>query len=280
MHHCVLPNRTIIRLRGADCRELLQGIITNDITRLNEQPLIFAAMLSAQGKIQHDFFIMEQDDSVLLDTEAHLKDALIKKLKMYRLRAHADIIDESRQWNVVAWWGEGAPPSDAYPDPRLKELGWRAIVPTNSAKDGEPFDAYDIHRLTLGVPDGSRDTTERTVIMENGYDMLNAVSFSKGCYVGQEVTARMHYRKVLRKCLFTVTSDQPLPETGTPIFLDDAQVGEMRSSNGPIGLALLRLNDWSEKGVYTTNNLEINTKPPLYMHAKITDIQTSENTSQ
>lgn len=271
MTHCLLPSRSIIRISGADARTLLQGIITNDITLLERQPAIFSAMLSPQGKFQHDFFITTDGDDLLLDTEQSLTESLIKKLTMYRLRSAVKIADETDLWQAYAGWNE-APPKGAFNDPRHRDLGWRFMTkePLNNNTD---FTSYDRHRLQLGVPDGSRDTTERTLIMENGYDQLHAIAFTKGCYVGQEVTARMHYRHALPKCLFKIEGSQPLPQSGTAIMASEQTLGEMRSSCGGTGLALIRLSEWkAAQAANLTAQIEghnVQLTLPNYMREKV-----------
>ncbi len=276
---CALPNRAILRLTGEDTRPFLQGLITNDINALSTQPAIFAAMLSPQGKFQHDFFLIRDGDDILLETEFPLADALQKKLKRYKLRSKVTITDESNQWHIYAEWGEDKPchsresGNPAFPDPRHPALGIRILSHTPLDATA-PYEAYDQHRLQLGIPSGAADASERAVIMELGYDQLHAISFTKGCYVGQEVTARMHYRNILRKCLYIITADNPLPAIGTPITRADNEkpVGEMRSSNGTIGLALLRIEAAQSTLPLYANGLTLTATLPPYMTEKITAI--------
>ena len=256
MYFCRLPNRAVIQISGEDREEFLQGIITNDMTTLNVQPVVFTAMLSSQGKFQHDFFVVKYGDSYLLDTEADHKDALLKKLKLYKMRSKVIIADQDDRFAVYAVWGkhlaEAIMPerSISYLDPRVFGMGMRAIVLAQeqfALDNAEPidFETYDAHRLELGVPDGWRDATNRNVALELGYDQLEALSTSKGCYIGQEVTARMHHRKILRKCLHQVkTSTAPiLPPFGTAITAGDVELGDMRSSRSQQGLAMLRIEE-------------------------------------
>ncbi len=232
--HTLLPNRTVIRLSDA----LLQGIITNDVALLQSQPILFSAMLSAQGKFAHDFFVLAKDDDRLIDIAASHAPAFLKKLKMYKLRSKVTI--EETDLAVYAAWGT-PPEGDGWiADPRLAELGWRRIGQHMTQSD---IDAYNAHRLSLAIPEGAIDATDRHFALELGYDQLHGVSFTKGCFVGQEPTARMHYRNVLRKGFFAVQAadDTPLPPLETPVMAGDQTLGEMRSSQGRTGIAFCRM---------------------------------------
>lgn len=239
-----LTDRVVVRLTGADIRNFLQGLITNDIAKLTPDHALWAAMLTPQGRYLVDFFIIQQNDAILLDVDTHAAEALIKKLSMYRLRAdvHINLTDD----HIYAHFsGTAAPPISGmhYADTRSPLMGQRIItlastppnIITASAAD------YNLHRLRLGIPDGAKDAVaERSLMLELGYDILGAVSFTKGCYVGQEVTARSKHRGELRKALYCITSTHALPAAGTPVMADGDELGELRSSEGNIGLALLR----------------------------------------
>ena len=293
---CTLPDRAVLRLSGPDVASLLQGIITQDMAQLDRGAALFTTLLSAQGKFQHDFFLVAHGDEVLLDTEARHAEPLVKKLKMYRLRSRVDIHDETSKWHVVAVWGRGMSevlwPQRAlkYTDPRLQGLGMRALLPVGEkfqspGMEAVSFANYDTHRLSLGVPDGWRDASDRNVAMELNYDQLNAISFTKGCYVGQEVTARMHYRNVLRKCLHQVEGIQAqgteLPAAGTPIMAGAVELGEMRSSQGSLGRAMLRIAELQKaqaEGVpIMAVDVPIKAMVPAYMQDKVAGLADSED---
>ena len=142
----------------------------------------------------------------------------------------------------AAWDGEPEAAAIAAPDPRLPDAGWRIIatapLPANANEDD-----WDRHRLSLGLPDGTRDLeAEKTVLLEAGFDELHGVSWSKGCYMGQELTARTKYRGLVKRRLVPVTVDGPLPAPGTPVLRDGTEVGTMRSGRDGMGLAVLRLD--------------------------------------
>lgn len=257
----VLEDRGVIRITGEDARSFLQGLISNDIDRVADDRAIFAALLTPQGKYLFDFFIAEYDGALLLETERGRIADLLKRLTMYKLRSKADLSDVSDDWRVVACWGADAPqilgldntPGAAaaygsgigFIDPRLADAGARLIVPPGAAlPDAETAEMadYDAHRLALALPDGSRDMVlEKAILMESGFDELNGIDWKKGCYMGQELTARTKYRGLVKKRLVAVNIDGPLPEPGTPVMAGDKTVGEIRSGRGARALALLRL---------------------------------------
>lgn len=273
----LLPDRRVIQLSGPDTDALLQGIITQDIGLLKTQPLIFSAMLSPQGKFQHDFFITAHGDDRFMDIDAAHADALMKKLKMYKLRSKVTIEEVSERFKVAVAW-DAVSSDNWHQDPRLSELGFRRIVAAEEAADIPEHETdYHTHRLKLGVPEGVVDATDRHFLLELGYDQLQAVSFTKGCFVGQEPTARMHYRHVLRKCLFMVRAERNLPDAQTPILAGDTTLGDMRSSQGKIGLGFARIepveNAIADGVPITADGVSIQLQLPAYMEQKIEEIK-------
>lgn len=268
MPYALLPERAVLRLQGEDVRPFLQGLITNDIDRLTPERALYAALLTPQGKYLFDFFLVQQGDAVLLDCEAVRAEDLKKRLTLYRLRAKVTIEDISDEYVVAVLFGEkkeralmGMPAEPGavrimqddiylYVDPRLAATGTRAIMPSRrvegffEARDfaqAGPGD-YDDHRLALGLPDGSRDlVVDKAIMVESNFEELNGVDFKKGCYVGQELTARTKYRGLVRRRLVGVEVDGPLPEPGTPVLLNGKDAGTVRSGHGRRAMAVLRL---------------------------------------
>jgi folate-binding protein YgfZ len=260
----LLPERGILAVSGPDRRSFLQGLVSNDVEKLASGRAVYAALLTAQGKYLHDFIMVERYETIWLDAErARLAD-LRRRLSMYRLRAKVEIA-ERPELGVAAVFGDGASAALGLPDeagagrpwedgialvdPRLPDLGARVIanrthlarLAATGLAEAE-FAAYDRRRLALGVPDGSRDLVpEKSILLESGFDELNGVDWHKGCYVGQELTARTKYRGLIKKRLFPVRIDGPSPAPGATVTLDSREAGEMRSTCGGIGLALLRL---------------------------------------
>lgn len=257
-----LPNRRIFRIAGEDRASFLQGLITNDIRKVDAGEIIFAAMLTPQGKFFADFFIHPREESYLLEVDEILADTLIKKLSMYKLRAKVTV-EPCEELHVIALWGSDTPPTlpHLFTDPRYPAMGWRMIsdFPEIEGAEKSSIEAYDTHRLILGIPDGAKDATDRSLILDLGYEPLNAVDYQKGCYVGQEVTARMHYRDVKRKGIMKVeaTAGATLPEKGSEITAGESTVGEITSSRGAIGLAMVKF-DALEKA--QSQNIPLQTK--------------------
>ena len=263
----ILPeDRGVAAVAGDDRVPFLQGLITNDVFGVGADRVAYAALLTPQGRYLHDFFVAAIGDSVYLDTEAARRDDLLRRLALYRLRAKVTLSDASSLLATAILFGDRvleqlnlpAEPGRAmrwengivFVDPRLVDLGARAILPRTSAvatlarhqfSPASPHD-YDRLRLSLGIPDGSRDLpVEKAILLENGFDELHGIDWQKGCYIGQELTARTKYRGLVRKRLLPVVIDGPLPPPGTPITLGDKEAGEMRSGIDGMGLALLRL---------------------------------------
>jgi len=266
MKIAALPDRAVLEISGEDRVAFLQGLVSNDVTKARADQALWAALLTPQGKWLADFFVITTNDVLLLDVEAAQLAMLIQRLSRFKLRAKVALRDASADWRVHAAWGEGAPPEGlAARDPRLPEAGWRVlagtILPTNaSATD------YAAHRLSLGLPDGSQDMeSEKSVLLEGGFDELHGISWTKGCYMGQELTARTRYRGLLKRRLVPVTIDGPAPGRGTPVVTaDGAEAGEMRSSQGAQGLALLRL-EWLDKGALMAGGARLTPQPPPWM---------------
>jgi folate-binding protein YgfZ len=263
----LLDDRGVLRVSGPDRTSFLQGIVSNDVAKVSATQAIWAAFLTPQGKYLHDFFLAEEGEgSLLLDCEAARRADLLKRMKIFKLRAKVELADASESFRVAALFGPaaletlgltaraGAATSFgggiAFADPRLPALGARAILPRDSAGESlkeAGFEAaeladYDALRIGLGLPDGSRDMeVEKAILLENGFDELGGVDWDKGCYMGQELTARTKYRALIKKRLLPVRIDGPTPPPDTPILTNGKEVGRLRSSAKGQALALLRL---------------------------------------
>ena len=245
----LLEDRALLAVSGAESREFLQLLITNDVDKISDGRAIYAALLTPQGKYLHDFFVFDHGGALMLECEKARIDDLLRRLRMYRLRAKVDFEIFGDDWAVIALTGDARPALDqgaVYDDPRLAAMGARAVLPREELarlnfSAGARQD-YDALRLSLGVPaSGSDLLPEKSLLMESGFEELNGVDFEKGCYVGQEVTARMKHRALIRKRLFPVRIDGPAPAPGAPILYDGIEIGEMRSSQDDRGLAMLRI---------------------------------------
>ena len=260
---CELETRALLSLSGEDVIPFLQGVVTNDVEPLMDGRSVFAALLTPQGKYLHDFILVRSGELILLDTRKERIDDLKRRLSMYRLRAKVDIRDVTEDMAVFALLGDDAFEAASLDgdaglacerndgvvtiDPRLRALGLRAILPralgaallTDIGFTPASSKEYDAHRIAEGVAETLQ--AEAIYPLEAGFDELNGVSFTKGCYVGQEVTARMKTRKLVRKRILPMTIDQGSP-CGS-VTLQGAAVGEMIESTEGAGLALVRLED-------------------------------------
>ena len=266
MKLALLPDRAVLEISGEDRVAFLQGLVCHDVTKARADQALWAALLTPQGKWLADFFVIATKDVLLLDVEAAQLAMLIQRLSRFKLRAKVALRDASADWQVHAAWGEGAPPDGlAARDPRLPEAGWRVLAGTGLPTNASVED-YAAHRLALGLPDGSQDMeSEKSVLLEGGFDELNGISWTKGCYMGQELTARTRYRGLLKRRLVPVGIEGPAPERGTPILTADGiEAGEMRSSQGAQGLALLRL-EWLDKGALMAGGARLTPQPPAWM---------------
>ncbi|NVN01537.1 MULTISPECIES: CAF17-like 4Fe-4S cluster assembly/insertion protein YgfZ [Asaia] len=238
-----LTDRSVLSVSGQDRVSFLQGLVSNDVTLADSEKLVWSGFLTPQGRYLSDFFIWHSGDVLHLDVPADHAAFLCTRLSRFRLRADVQI--EQTTLAVEALW-DGETASDARPDPRLDTAGSRLIAPAESAGNAEALTAYHSHRLTLGLTDSSDCETEKTLLIEANFDWLNGISFQKGCYMGQELTARTHYRGLVKKRLVPVRSDHTLPPPGTLLMEGDREIGQMRSSVGTHGLALLRREVWSK----------------------------------
>lgn len=275
----VLPDRGVVSVTGVDAAKFLQGLTTNDLATLETEPddVAFAAaaahtgLLSPQGKILFEFFCVRTLDGFALDVAREKTAELAKRLTMYKLRAAADIKDVSEDYSVLALWGPNACSSGptkstvAFRDPRHSDLGTRILAEASfatdiaSATNGSKVSAeiYHAHRIALGAPEGGKDYDFGDAYPhEADFDIFNGVSFTKGCYVGQEIVARMQNKTVVRKRVVKVTSTAQLT-SGIEVMLGEVPIGRIGSVNGQSALAMLRLDravEAADKNIVLTAN--------------------------
>lgn len=226
--------RRILRLTGTDVMSFLQGLITNDVRKL-DRGLVYAALLTPQGKYIADFFLVRDGEDVLLDVAEPLADALAQRLGMYKLRADVTITPT----DLHVQRGTGPAPQGALPDPRHPDMGWRAYSPAPEADDGTDWDAIRVRHC---IPESGIELTPDAYILEAGFERLGGVDFRKGCYVGQEVTARMKHKTELRKGLRRVSVEGTAPPPGTEITADGKPAGTLYTCAGGEGIAHLRFD--------------------------------------
>ena len=262
----ILDDRAALRIAGADRIAFLQGLISNDVEKASADRAIYAAFLTAQGKYLHDFFVVEQGETLLVDCEGARADDLLRRLTMYKLRSQVTIDPDDNLAVAVAFGSDAADAIGltvepgkacaidtgvAFVDPRLPAAGVRVIASRDglakvlSEKGFDPKTPadYDRLRLSLGLPDGSRDLIpEKSTLLENGFDELRGVDWDKGCFLGQELTARTRYRGLVKKRLLPIAIEGAPPAPGEIVRLDGKAAGEIRSVRDGIGLALIRLD--------------------------------------
>ena len=247
----MLEDRAVVSVSGADATSFLQGLLTNDVERLEPGQARYAALLTPQGKILFDMIVVRapgEDPSHLIDCATAQAGDLVKRLNFYKLRAKVLIADQSADRAVVAFWGD-EPPSVGegllYADPRDPRLGWRAILPRPMAAaiGSEHTSEYEALRIAVGAPKGGLDFAYGDAFPHDAnFDLLHGVDFDKGCYVGQEVVSRMKHRGTARKRVARVKLAGPPPAPGTPVLDRELAVGALGSSSGREALALLRLD--------------------------------------
>jgi len=283
----LLPDRGVVSVTGADARKLLQGVITNDMDLIDTQSALYAGLLTPQGKILFDFFVVKAPDGFCLETSRATAADLAERLKMYKLRAAVEIADVSTDYTVAAiWGGEYAPRAkDPAPlwfaDPRLPGMGYRELATLRSdwalggeASDSATQEEYHAHRIALGVPEGGRDFGFGEAFPHEAlFDQLHGVSFEKGCYVGQEVVSRMQNRGTARRRIVPVISDGPLPDGGSAIKAGGVEIGTLGSTAENRGLAMLRLDrvaEFAAKGeALRTADVELRVELPPWASFQI-----------
>ena len=250
----ILSDRGVIRVGGAEAERFLHGLVTADVAGMANGEARFAALLTPQGKILFDFLIRRAGDgNFLIDGRSEALGELIKRLMFYRLRAKVEIEDESEARAVLALWGAeggGERGKDFFADPRHEALGLRAIVATGEAErrllkagaEAVPLADYHAHRIGLGIPEGGLDfILGETFPHEADMDRLGGVSFTKGCFIGQEVVSRMEHRGTARSRIVPVAIDGE-PEPGAELRAGGKPAGRLGSVAGGRGLALMRLD--------------------------------------
>lgn len=242
-----IPNRGVVAVSGPDRSDFLQGLVTNDMRLLETNPAIYACLLSPQGKFKHDFFIFNDagNERFLLDIERARIGDFMSILSMYKLRARVDVADLSNAMTVTV--------SDIQPegqmlffrDTRSEKMGWRGFMPIETAPafDSVAYADFERRRILAGIPDGSRDIgIDLDTLAESNIDVLGGVSFDKGCYMGQELTARMKYRGLLKKRLSAVRFIDGLEAAAAGTDIADEtgrRIGVMHSGAGDVALAKL-----------------------------------------
>ena len=269
--------RDIVEISGPDTRTFLQGLISQDVEKVTQYHAAYGTLLTPQGKFLHDFILIASDDSLLLDTEAGRGAELIGRLSRFKLRAKAELALREDLTITTVFGDEastalglepvpGATLRDGgrivFVDPRTAQLGARILATpagTGAFLDGKPLEAgvpedYDRLRIALAVPDGARDMElEKSTLLESNIDLLHGIDWEKGCYMGQELTARTKYRGLVKRQLRAFRADGQLPEPGSTIHAGEKSVGDVRSVSGDHVLASVR-TETDEDARFTAEN--------------------------
>ncbi|MBL4614222.1 MAG: folate-binding protein YgfZ [Magnetovibrio sp.] len=275
-----LPERGLIKVEGPDARTYLQGLVSQDMQRVSAQNAVYSAFLSPQGKFLFDFFVFEFNGTLMIDCEGERRADLFKRLSMYKLRSDVQLSDVSDDFAVYGvlnnlglsergqckTFGTGI----VYGDPRLIDMGCRLVLPSDDLASLEDaglsagdFSTYEHRRIELGLADGSRDMiVDKALLLENGFEELDGVNFSKGCFMGQELTARTRYRGLVKKRLLPVKIEGTAPQPGTVLEFDGREAGIMRTSVGNIGLALVRLDKLVDGASFTCDGATLTPRVP------------------
>jgi folate-binding protein YgfZ len=235
-----LNSRALIAVGGPDWRSFLQGLITQDVETLGVGEARFGALLTPQGRLLYDLFVVGREDGAWLDVEAEHRDALLARLAIYRLRAKVALAkDETPVF--CAWDADGPPAGEGVTvrDPRLPALGWRCYGAFEANTDEAEREAQ---KLALGVPGPGDWGTDRTYPIEANFDLLNGIDFKKGCFVGQETTSRMKRRGQIKSRMLPVRFEGPAPAKGAEVLAGELRAGEVLTGREGGAIALLRLD--------------------------------------
>jgi len=251
-----LPDRGVLKVSGPDTGTFLQKLITNSVQKFEPGESRFSGLLTPQGKLLFDFFVVPlpegPDAGFYFDCVKEQSADLAKRITFHRMRAKVTIEDLSNEFGVAAVWNGDVPAIEGATvsrDCRVEGMGSRVIAPLAALEKAIPTDvaAYDAHYIACGVPKGGIDFVYGdTFVHDVNLDQLHGVDFKKGCYVGQEVVARVHFRKSARKRIVKVHFDGPAPAAGTPLMAGESSIGQVGSISGTDGLAALRLDKLQE----------------------------------
>lgn len=272
----LLNSRSILRLVGPDRFTFLQGLISQDIQLAVGGKPLFTAFLTPQGKYLFDFFIVPEGDGLLLDCDSAQLNEIVRRLSHYKMRAQIGLEDTREHYSVFALWGAASSHPAAFPDPRIAVLGERLILPkaqlASIVTNKEESD-YNEFRYKHGVAQGALEIEAGiATLLEINYDALNAISWTKGCYMGQELTARTHYRGIIKK-RYLPFKFEGLPERHHDIMHEGFALGRVMVTGKDYGLGLFQLEKIKpfieEKRIIVHNGTTFDVRLPEYLKAKV-----------
>ena len=258
-------NSRFLSIEGGDSNEFLQNLITNDINKCSEDNILYSCLLSPQGKFLSDFFIFKKDKRYLIETHSLFYEKLLKKLNLYKLRAKVNINKVNNLYSYSVF-GELQKDQDTFifnTDPRNKNIGLKLIHLKKNPKILDHFNEINeekYHQVLIQntVPLSHYDLEEnKSLLLENNFENLNSISWDKGCYVGQEITARMKYRALLKKKIYSLEIKDGLPIIGQQIKDDENEFGKIISIKNNSVLAMLKI-ELAEKQINTKQQIKTN----------------------
>lgn len=239
-HIAYLTDRGVIALQGDERITFLNGLVSQDVSKVTEEQPLYGCLLTPQGKYLADFMIAVEGERLLLDVALSRKDVVLQRLRMFVLRSKVTLTDISTDYRVYAAWGDDNAPMGFYRDPRWNGLGFRAIT-QQPVEANATLDDYNAWRTQNGVPDVADIELERTALLEANIDQLHGIAWDKGCYMGQELTARTHYRGLIKKRLLPFQFTSTTPDHDTPIMMGTDTIGHTRGIAGSYGIALIKM---------------------------------------
>jgi folate-binding protein YgfZ len=266
--YALLKSRALIAVTGPDWRGFLQGLISQDVETLQPGEARFGALLTPQGRLLYDLFLVGREDGCWLDVLAEHREAIIQRLTMYRLRAKVQIAKSDVQVSAAFTGSALTPPhptlspqgGEGYlKDPRLPDLGWRGY---GVEADGDES-RYEAHCLALGVPGPADWGSDKTYPIEANFDLLNGIDFHKGCYVGQETTSRMKRRGQIKSRMLPIAFEGPPPSAGAEVLAGELRAGQVLSVGDGRAMALMRL-DRAEGGSLTVDGRPVTLERPAW----------------
>lgn len=285
MKRTELDDRGILKLSGSEVDSFLQGLISNDVTRADGSRAIYAALLTPQGKFLYDFFVVRSGDDLFIDCRADDVAPFGKKLKMYKLRTDVVLEDVSAEYQTSVVFGDdlsevlaaGVDQTDRadgtiiYRDPRLPNAGIRVLAPVSNdladlCEQLGTVEDYQRHRIALGLPESPIDLiSDKSILLESGFDELNGVDWKKGCYMGQELTARTKYRGLIKKRLVPFTGDGET-NPGDDILLDGRVIGDVRSVSHENGIAMIKVDALRDHSEFEAGAARISVQLPSWVN--------------
>ena len=255
-----------LEISGEDTAEFLQGLISNDIYKCKSDTPIYSCMLSPQGKFLADFFIIQESDKYLIEIDEKYLESFISKIQIYKLRSKVDIIENKNICSIILFSKENIHLNNiikSFEDPRNKNIGNKIYIDKNEFKKiknmkTEPYETYKEILMKNLIPNSTDDlTVDKSLLLENNFDNLNAIDWDKGCYVGQEITARMKYRALLKKQLYSLKIVKGEININDDIYLDEINYGKVISKVNQYILCMLKI-ELVEKTLNNKENFEIN----------------------